>query len=116
MAAVDLFSTVQTVKLVCSAFESGLMHTFDALSSVQHPLAQEGEARAAEHLALERLEDGERDAALGDLDVIEAQTFKMGQEAGGIEVHERTPWVGRQTARAVSPHTLPLTPKHQMCA
>jgi len=40
----------------------------------------------------------------------------MGQEAGGVEVHERTPWVGRQTARAVSPHTLPLTPKHQMCA
>jgi len=32
------------------------MHTFDdALPSVQHPLAQQVEARTAEHLALERL-------------------------------------------------------------
>ncbi len=51
-----------------------------------------------------------------DLDVIEAQTFEMGQKVGGVEVHERTPWVGHQTARAVSPHTLPLTPNHQMWA
>ncbi len=51
-----------------------------------------------------------------DLDVIEAQTFEMGQKVGGVEVHERTPWVGQQTARAVSPHTLPLTPHHQMWA
>ncbi len=32
------------------------MHTFDALPSVQHPLAQQGETRAAEHVAFERLE------------------------------------------------------------
>jgi len=39
-----------------AAFENGLKHTFDALPAVQHPLAQEGEARAAEHVAFERLE------------------------------------------------------------
>ncbi len=60
--------------------------------------------------------DGERDTVFADLYVIEAQTFEMGQNVGGVEVHERTPWLGHQTARAVSPHTLPLTPNHQMWA
>jgi len=41
----------EDLHLVCSAFESGLMPTFDALPSVQHPLAQEGETRTSEHLA-----------------------------------------------------------------
>ncbi len=60
--------------------------------------------------------DGEGDVALADFYTIEAQTFEMGQETGGVNVHERTPWLGHQTARAVSPHTLPLTPNHQMWA
>jgi len=47
--------------------------------------------------------NGEGDAALGDLDLIEAQPFEVGQEAGGVEAHERTPGLGHQTARAVSP-------------
>ncbi len=60
--------------------------------------------------------DGEGDTVFADLYVIEAQTLEMGQKVGRVEVHERTPWLGHQTARAVSPHTLPLTPNHQMCA
>jgi len=40
-----------------SALRNGLMPTFDdALPSVQHPLAEQVEARTTEHLTLERLE------------------------------------------------------------
>jgi len=41
---------------VYSALRNGVMPTFDdALPPVQHPLTQEGEARAAKHVALEHL-------------------------------------------------------------
>jgi len=49
--ASELSRPVQFSSYLYSALRNGLMPTFDALPAVQHPLAQEGEARAAEHLA-----------------------------------------------------------------